>query len=53
VGSAVLDVAAGTGALAVAAVERGHGVDVIDTSSAMVGRMTERLRPYSWPGPGV
>ncbi|MGI5199665.1 class I SAM-dependent methyltransferase [Streptomyces sp. CA-288835] len=46
-GSAVLDVAAGTGALAVAAVERGHSVDAIDTSSSMVGRLTERLRPYS------
>ncbi|NGO12751.1 methyltransferase domain-containing protein [Streptomyces sp. HC44] len=46
-GSAVLDVAAGTGALAVAAAERGHSVDAIDTSSAMVGRLTERLKPYS------
>lgn len=46
-GSDLLDVAAGTGALAVEAAERGHSVHAIDNSSNMVGRLTERLRPYS------
>ncbi|GHA65194.1 hypothetical protein GCM10010372_76220 [Streptomyces tauricus] len=44
--SAVLDVAAGTGALAVAAAARGHGVHAIDNSPGMVSRLTERLESY-------
>lgn len=45
-GSAVLDVAAGTGALAVPAAERGHTVHAIDASPGMVRRLTERLKPH-------
>jgi len=42
-GSNILDVAAGTGALALAAAERGCHVRAIDSSSGMVKRLTERL----------
>jgi ubiquinone/menaquinone biosynthesis C-methylase UbiE len=45
-GSAVLDVAAGTGALAVAAANRGHLVRAIDTSPGMIRRAAHRLSPY-------
>lgn len=45
-GSAVLDVAAGTGALAVRAAERGYRVSAIDSSSGMLDRLNVRLRPY-------
>ncbi|MFI5844751.1 class I SAM-dependent methyltransferase [Catenuloplanes sp. NPDC051500] len=45
-GGAVLDVAAGTGALAVTAAERGYRVRGIDASPAMTYRLQERLRSY-------
>jgi ubiquinone/menaquinone biosynthesis C-methylase UbiE len=45
-GSAVLDVAAGTGALADAAARRGHRVRAIDSSPGMVHSLTERLQPF-------
>ena len=45
-GSSVLDVAAGTGALALTAAERGHRVRAIDNSPGMVNRLTERLSSY-------
>jgi ubiquinone/menaquinone biosynthesis C-methylase UbiE len=50
-GSAVLDVAAGTGALAVTAAGRGHVVHAIDSAPGMVRRLGERLSP--WPAGGA
>ncbi|WP_051799331.1 class I SAM-dependent methyltransferase [Catenuloplanes japonicus] len=41
----VLDVAAGTGALAVAAAGRGHAVHAIDSAQGMVTRLAARLSP--------
>jgi SAM-dependent methyltransferase len=45
-GMAVLDVAAGTGALSVAAAEAGARVLATDISSAMLARLSERLKPH-------
>jgi ubiquinone/menaquinone biosynthesis C-methylase UbiE len=44
--STVLDVAAGTGGMALAAARRGHRVRATDSSTGMVHRMIERLEPY-------
>jgi ubiquinone/menaquinone biosynthesis C-methylase UbiE len=45
-GDCVLDIGAGTGALAHQAAALGARVTAIDLSSAMVARLTERLAPY-------
>jgi ubiquinone/menaquinone biosynthesis C-methylase UbiE len=45
-GDRVLDIGAGTGALALQAAALGARVTAIDISSAMVARLTERLTPY-------
>jgi ubiquinone/menaquinone biosynthesis C-methylase UbiE len=45
-GSCVLDVGAGTGALAIQAAALGHDVLAIDIAPAMVTRVKERLRGY-------
>ena len=45
-GDCVLDIGAGTGALALQAAALGAKVSAIDISSAMVARLTERLAPY-------
>jgi ubiquinone/menaquinone biosynthesis C-methylase UbiE len=47
IGSAILDVAAGTGALALTAVGRGYQkVSAIDSAPDMVRRLTRRLSPF-------
>jgi ubiquinone/menaquinone biosynthesis C-methylase UbiE len=46
-GDCVLDIGAGTGALALQAAAIGARVTAIDVSSAMVARLTERLAHYS------
>ena len=46
-GFRVLDVAAGTGAVSIAAVSRGATVDAIDFSSGMVERLLERVAELS------
>jgi len=46
-GDALIDVAAGTGALAVEAAERGAKVLAIDLEPKMVARATARLGPYA------
>ncbi|MGK4003675.1 methyltransferase domain-containing protein [Sorangium sp. So ce1036] len=46
-GERVLDVAAGTGALAVAAAEAGGRVLATDSSPGMVARLRERLDPFA------
>lgn len=46
-GFRVLDVAAGTGAVSIAAVQRGATVEAIDFSSGMVERLAERLAELS------
>jgi ubiquinone/menaquinone biosynthesis C-methylase UbiE len=45
-GDSVLDIGAGTGALALQAAALGARVTAIDLSSAMVARLTERPAPY-------
>ena len=45
-GDCVLDIGAGTGALAHQAAALGATVTAIDLSSAMVARLTQRLAPY-------
>ena len=45
-GDYVLDIGAGTGALAVQAAELGARVTAIDLSSAMVARLNQRLAPF-------
>jgi ubiquinone/menaquinone biosynthesis C-methylase UbiE len=45
-GDSVLDIGAGTGALAHQAATLGARVTAIDLSSAMVARLTQRLAPY-------
>ena len=45
-GDSVLDIGAGTGALAHQAAALGARVTAIDLSSAMVARLTQRLAPY-------
>jgi len=45
-GDRVLDIGAGTGALARRAAALGASVTAIDISSAMVARLTQRLAPY-------
>jgi SAM-dependent methyltransferase len=45
-GDCVLDIGAGTGALALQAAALGARVTAIDLSSAMVARLTQRLAPY-------
>jgi ubiquinone/menaquinone biosynthesis C-methylase UbiE len=45
-GDRVLDIGAGTGALALQAAALGARVTAIDISSAMVARLTQRLAPY-------
>ena len=45
-GDCVLDIGAGTGALALQAAALGASVNAIDLSSAMVARLNERLAPY-------
>lgn len=45
-GLSIIDVAAGTGGLAVAAAERGAHVLAADISPAMIERTQERLRPF-------
>jgi ubiquinone/menaquinone biosynthesis C-methylase UbiE len=45
-GDCVLDIGAGTGALALQAAAIGARVTAIDLSSAMVARLTQRLVPY-------
>ncbi len=46
-GLSMIDVAAGTGGLAVVAAERGARVLATDVSPAMVERTSERLRPFN------
>jgi ubiquinone/menaquinone biosynthesis C-methylase UbiE len=46
-GDCVLDIGAGTGALAHQAAALGARVTAIDLSSAMVARLTQRLAPYT------
>jgi SAM-dependent methyltransferase len=46
-GERVLDVAAGTGALALSAAKAGANVLAIDVSPAMVERLRERLEPFA------
>lgn len=46
-GKALIDIAAGTGGLAVAAAERGAHVLATDVNPAMIERTRERLRPFS------
>ena len=46
IGERVLDVGAGTGALALAAAEAGASVLAIDVSPAMIERLRERLQPF-------
>ena len=45
-GDCVLDIGAGTGALALQAAALGASVTAIDLSSAMVARLNQRLAPY-------
>ena len=45
-GDRVLDIGAGTGALALQAAAVGPSVTAIDLSSAMVARLNQRLAPY-------
>ena len=45
-GDSVLDIGAGTGALALQAAALGARLTAIDLSSAMVDRLTQRLDPY-------
>ena len=45
-GDSVLDIGAGTGALALQAAALGARVTAIDLSTAMVARLTQRLAPY-------
>jgi SAM-dependent methyltransferase len=45
-GDRVLDIGAGTGALALQAAAAGASVTAIDLSSAMVARLNQRLAPY-------
>lgn len=45
-GATVIDIAAGSGGLAVAAAERGAYVTATDINPAMVARAEERLRPF-------
>jgi ubiquinone/menaquinone biosynthesis C-methylase UbiE len=45
-GDRVLDIGAGTGALALQAAALGARVTAIDISSAMIARLTQRLAPY-------
>ena len=45
-GDSVLDIGAGTGALALQAAALGAKVTAVDLSSAMVTRLSQRLAPY-------